>query len=167
MSEQFTPESETWALFDAACGDALDTDQVARLEAALRADERLCDLYLDYFRLHAELSRSVRLERARDKVIGAIRQPESVNSVPPIVLDFSSTSHYPLTTSRSFVDYPVFPFLAATVIVGVMLLGFWAIKITHHQPQVAGTPSKSVPSDVRPERTFVGRITGLVDVKWS
>ncbi|MCG2684876.1 MAG: FecR domain-containing protein, partial [Planctomycetales bacterium] len=56
--------------------------------------------------------------------------------------------------------------MVATVIVGAMLLGFWAIKVTHHQ-HIAEAPSKSVPSDARPEFVFVGRITGLVDVKWS
>ncbi len=165
MSEQFTPESEIWALFDAACGDALDTDQVERLEAALRADERLCDLYLDYFRLHAELSRSVQLERAREKIIGAIRQPESAPSVQPIVLDLSSTSNYP-TPATPFVGSWAFSCMVSAVIMGMMRLGFWAIKVTHHQ-HIAEAPAKSVPSDARPEMVFVGRITGMVDVKWS
>ncbi|MCG2684758.1 MAG: hypothetical protein L6306_14240, partial [Planctomycetales bacterium] len=56
--------------------------------------------------------------------------------------------------------------MIATVIVGLMLLGFWAIKITHYQ-HIAEAPSKSVPSIERPEFVFVGRITGLLDVKWS
>ena len=80
MSEEFTPNAEIWSLFDAACGDALDADQVERLEAALRGDERLRDLYLDYFRLHAELLRTVRLERARENVIKSIHQPASASS---------------------------------------------------------------------------------------
>ncbi len=165
MSEQFTPEPEIWALFDAACGGALETGQVARLEVALRADERLCDIYLDYFRLHAELSRSVRLERTREKVIGAIRQPESVPSVPPIVLDLSSTSHYPLPAAP-FVGSWAFSYIAATVILGMMLLGFGAYKITHYR-HIAEAPSQSAPSEAMPEMVFVGRITGMVDVKWS
>ncbi|MBU4273322.1 MAG: FecR family protein [Planctomycetes bacterium] len=56
--------------------------------------------------------------------------------------------------------------MVATVIVGAMLLGFWAVKVTHHQ-HIAEAPSKSVPSDAMPEMVFVGRITGMVDVKWS
>ena len=162
MNEQFTPESEIWALFDAACGDALDVDQVERLESALRADERLCDLYLDYFRLHAELSRSVRLERAREKIIGAIRQPESAPSVPPIALDLSSTTR----SADPFVGSWTFSCMIATVIMGVMLLGFWAIKINRHY-EIAEAPSQLAPSEAMPEMVFVGRITGMVDVKWS
>ena len=75
MIEQYEPKPEIWALLDAACADALTAGQVAELEAALRADARLRDLYLDYFRLHAELCRSVRLERSRNSVLDAIRQP--------------------------------------------------------------------------------------------
>ncbi|MCG2684057.1 MAG: hypothetical protein L6306_10650, partial [Planctomycetales bacterium] len=61
----------------------------------------------------------------------------------------------------------MFSYLTSAVILGVMLLSAWAYEITHHQPRVAEAPSKSVPSDARPEMVFVGRITGLVDVKWS
>ncbi len=56
--------------------------------------------------------------------------------------------------------------LITTVVMGVMLLGAWAYKITHYQ-HIAEAPSKSVPSEAMPEMVFVGRITGMVDVKWS
>ncbi len=56
--------------------------------------------------------------------------------------------------------------MVATVIMGVMLLGFWAIEVNHHQ-HIAEAPSQSAPSEAMPEMVFVGRITGMVDVKWS
>ncbi|MBU4398514.1 MAG: hypothetical protein KKE86_04170, partial [Planctomycetes bacterium] len=81
---------------------------------------------------------------------------------PPFPL--LTTTHYPLPAD--FVGSWTFACMVATVIVGAMLLGFWAIKITPHQ-HIAEAPSKSVPSIKRPEFVFVGRITGLLDVKWS
>ncbi|MBU4272201.1 MAG: hypothetical protein KKA28_10100, partial [Planctomycetes bacterium] len=95
-------------------------------------------------------------------------QPESRTPNPESpVFPFPSlsTTHYPLPTS-DFVGSWSFACMVATVIVGAMLLGFWAIKVTHHQ-HIAEAPSKSVPSDARPEFVFVGRITGAADVKWS
>ncbi len=77
-----------------------------------------------------------------------------------------STTHYPLPTSHFSVGSWAFSYMVATVIMGMMLLGFWAYEITHHQ-HIAEAPSQSVPSDAMPEMVFVGRITGMVDVKWS
>jgi hypothetical protein len=65
--------ADVWALFDAACADELKPDDVTRLDALLRDDQRLRDLYLDYFRLHAELFRTVRLDRARANIHAAVR----------------------------------------------------------------------------------------------
>ncbi len=56
--------------------------------------------------------------------------------------------------------------MVATVIMGVMLLVFWAMKVTHQQ-HIAEAPSQSAPSDARPEMVFVGRITGMLAVQWS
>jgi len=64
--------AEIWSLFDAACDDALSADEVARLETLLRADERLLNLYLDYFCMHAELLRLIRLQRSRKHIIEAM-----------------------------------------------------------------------------------------------
>ena len=97
MIDERIPDAEIWALFNAACDDALTDDQATRLEAALGGDERLRDLYLDYFRLHAELSRSARLERAREKIAREIRRPKPSPAVPPIILDQHPTPHSPLS----------------------------------------------------------------------
>ncbi len=91
-------------------------------------------------------------------------EPRTPNPEPPF--PSLSTTHYPLPTSHFSVDNPAFPYVAATVIMGVMLLVFWAMKVTHHQ-HIAESPSRSAPSEAMPEMVFVGRITGMVDVKWS
>ncbi len=88
--------------------------------------------------------------------------PRTPNPEPPFPA--LSTTHYPLPTS--FVDNPAFPYIAATVILGVGILVAWVCKVNHHQ-HIAEAPAQSVPSRDRPEMVFVGRITGMVDVKWS
>ncbi len=112
-------------------------------------------------------------EEAVDSVGAEVELPPRLDAeipgpeplVPPIVLDLSSTTHYPLPTTP-FVGSWAFSYMVATVIMGVAILGFWAYKITHYQ-HIAEAPSQSVPSDTRQEMVFVGRITGMVDVKWS
>ncbi len=84
--------------------------------------------------------------------------PEPRTSIP-------HTIHYPLPATP-FVGSWAFSCMVSPVIMGVAKLGAWAIKVTPHQ-HIAEAPSQSVPSDARPEMVFVGRITGMVDVKWS
>ncbi len=91
--------------------------------------------------------------------------PESRTPNPEPPFPTLSTTHYPLPTS-DFVGSWAFSCMVATVIMGVMLLVFWAMKVTHHQ-HIAEAPSQSVPSETMPEMVFFGRITGMVDVKWS
>ncbi len=75
-----------------------------------------------------------------------------------------TTSHYPPATN--FVGGPVFSYMVATLILGVMLLGAWAYTITHYQ-QVVDNHSPSAPSGYGPELVFVGRITGMKDCRWA
>ncbi len=89
--------------------------------------------------------------------------PRTPNPEPPFPT--LSTTNYP-PPATPFVGSWAFSCMVSAVIMGVMLLVFWAIKVTPRQ-HIAEAPSKSVPSDARPEMVFVGRITGMVDVKWS
>ncbi len=88
---------------------------------------------------------------------------ESQISNPPFPT--LSTTRYPLPTTP-FVGSWAFSCMVSAVIMGVMLLVFWAMKVNHHQ-HIAEAPSQSAPSEAMPEMVFVGRITGMVDVKWS
>ena len=77
MIEQYNLEPETLALFDAACSGTITAEQVGRLEAVLRADDRACNLYLDYMRMHAALARLTGLQRSRDNILQAIHRPKT------------------------------------------------------------------------------------------
>ena len=74
------------------------------------------------------------------------------------------TSRYPLSTN--FVGGPVFSYMVATVILGVMLLGAWAYTITHYR-QAVHNASPSAPSEYGPDLVFVGRVTGMKDCRWA
>ncbi|MCG2684514.1 MAG: hypothetical protein L6306_12985, partial [Planctomycetales bacterium] len=174
-------------LLESLCLEELSPADAARLEELVRSDPQCCRQYIIFMEMHALVERSGGEGRgagdegrgmagspAIDLPVGAAvelpsgqwpRTPNPEPPVPPIVLDLSSTTHYPPSTS-DFIGSWTFACMVATVIMGVMLLGFWAVKVTHHQ-HIAEAPSKSVPSIKRPEFVFVGRITGLLDVKWS
>ncbi len=170
-------------------GEMSDAEQ-ARLADLLRDNPQAQQVYLDFCWTHALLRRELGVYGevpfgaagfsppsevhgdsqlnggVRDIMSSDTRTPNPEPPVPPIVLDLSSTTHYPLPTSHFSVGSWAFSYMVATVIMGVAILGFWAYKITHHQ-HIAEAPSQSAPSDARPEMVFVGRITGMSDVKWS
>ena len=75
------------------------------------------------------------------------------------------TGHYPPTTN--FVGGPVFSYMVATLIVGVMLLSAWAYKVTHIRQEVVFGPSRAGTLQESPELVFVGRVTGMTDCRWS
>ena len=95
---------------------------------------------------------------------GDAESPE-INIPPPINNPSLFGDAYHGTMGFFSQEVPL-AWLITTVIMGMLLLGAWAIKVTNHQ-HIAEAPSQSVPSDVRQEMVFVGRITGMVDVKWS
>ncbi len=170
-----------WAL----ANDRLDADGAAGLRLLLESDaasRRVYSELMDQFAL-LEWERGGGEGRgmvglpAVDASIGtavehpvgaAVELPHPSDLEPQIPeppLPSLSTTHYPLPTS-DFVGSWAFSCMVSAVIMGVMLLVFWAMKVTHHQ-HIAEAPSQSAPSDAMPEMVFVGRITGMVDVKWS
>ncbi len=92
--------------------------------------------------------------------------PDPRTPIPDPPFPSLSTTHYPLPTSYFSVGSWAFSCMVSAVIVCVMLLVFWAIKVTPRQ-HIAEAPAQSAPSEAMPEMVFVGRITGMVDVKWS
>ena len=85
----------------------------------------------------------------------AVGPPPSVFTLSPL----------PSPLSHPFVGGPVFSYMAAAVILGVMLLGAWAYKISHFDQFVGG--QKTAPTIQRRELVFVGRITGMKDCRWT
>ncbi len=170
-------------------GEMTDAER-ARLADLLRDDPQAQQVYLDFCWTHALLRRELGVYGevpfsaagfsppsevygnsqlnggVRDIVSSDTRTPSPEAPIPPIVIDLSSTTHYPLPTSYFSVGSWAFSCMVSAVIMVVMLLGLWVCKVNHHQ-HIAEAPSQSVPSDAMPEMVFVGRITGMVDVKWS
>ncbi|MBU4270903.1 MAG: NPCBM/NEW2 domain-containing protein [Planctomycetes bacterium] len=148
--------AEIRSLAEAVCTESITPEQCGRLNSLL-LDEKAALTYAVYLRMHGLLC-----WRWQNQIV-IIETPETP---PPVQLPAGLLGGAWQGTVGFFSQTKPFSYLAATVILGVTLLVFWAIKVTHHQ-HFATAPSKSVPSDARPERVFVGRITGLVDVKWS
>ena len=177
MIEQYNPAPETWLLIDAACSGTITANQVRRLEAVLRDDQRACDLYLSYFGMHAELSRLTRLERCHTNILQLMSEPNTVTPAPTIglaggscdtapavgapAIGFLSTTLY--NTIGYFSQGMPLAYLLATVVTG---LGLLIGSLIHVSPpeQVA---HNSVPAVVVEAKLLVGRITGMVDCKWE
>ncbi len=184
-------QNELLDLFDSLLGGAIAPPEHERLQKLLADDPAARRIYFDYLDMHLHLRQWQKAEATAEQrdegrgmagspaidvsvdadnfaVGAAVELPHQLDLEPQIPnppFPSLSTTHYPLPTTP-FVGSWAFSCMVATVIMGVMLLVFWAIKITHHQ-HIAEAPSQSVPSDARPEMVFVGRITGMVDVKWS
>ncbi len=90
--------------------------------------------------------------------------------IPPIVLDLSST--LPRTPGLFAPGGWLFSYAAATVIMGVVILGAWVYKVSLEggmgflPAHVAATShAPSLPD--KPERELVGQITGTADCRWA
>ncbi len=161
------------------CDGTLSAEQTAELERNLRDDPSALDAFVLYMEVHSRIAWNARAHaedehdrppdaNQRQGMVGSPAIDVSVDlepQTPEPPFPTLSTTSYPLPTAP-FVGSWAFSYMVATVIMGVAILGFWAYKITHHQ-HIAEAPSQSAPSDARQEMVFVGRITGMVDVKWS
>ncbi len=165
-------------------GELTDAERAA-LGDWLRADEANVDRFVAECRIHSELCDKLcgagrgtggegfgdlEVWRFGDLEIGAAVEPPHhlEGDTPPssFILHPSSLSSLPSPLSPPFVGGPVFSYLVAAVLLGVMLLGAWAYKISHHQELAQSSPEqRSAPR--APEMHFVGRITRTVDCRWS
>ncbi|MBU4273299.1 MAG: FecR family protein [Planctomycetes bacterium] len=178
MTLSFERQAQLAKLIDAVCGGTITPEQAARLERELLHDGEAQWFYLRYIQVHGTLlwdckSHSEWESACRLKELASIPSPCVGDEQQPVLprgaaaslpLGFLGSAYH--GTVGFFSQELPLSLLITTVIMGMMLLGAWAYKITPHQ-HFATAPSKSVPSDARPEMVFVGRITGLVDVKWS
>ena len=178
-------DSELARLVEAMCDGTIAPGERDRLESLL-ADDRDAKLYyVAYMDLHAHIQWLTRGQEESASEFGvrgsgqdfgfAADVPAAEAAGPPAsglrpLCSPLATSHYPLATP--FVGGPVFSYMVATLIVGMMLLGAWAFKVTHdyrdvvnHKSQWRTAPGKSIPKP--PELVFVGRITGMKDCRWA
>ncbi|MBU4398282.1 MAG: hypothetical protein KKE86_02990, partial [Planctomycetes bacterium] len=180
MSESPVNVDRVLDLAEAIFDNSASESEFVELDAILLTDRISRGRYLDYCRMQVALRLEMRSHRATQKVHqqidieSAVSAPidsnimmgEAPSTMPgnSPVLGFLGSAYH--GTVGFFSQELPLSCLIAAVIMGAAMLGAWAYKITPHQ-HIATAPSKSVPSDARPEFVFVGRITGLVDVKWS
>ena len=70
--------------------------------------------------------------------------PDPEPLIPPIIIDCSPTIHYPLFTIHSSLGGWLFSYAAATVIMGMAILGAWAYKVSHdYGPDAAAVADNS------------------------
>ncbi len=183
MEQDLHPD--VWALFEAACNGTITDDQVERLETVLHKDEQVCNSYLLYMRMHAQLFRTVCLERCRDKVLRSIQEPNP--SVSTAIADSDDESRdgacvapMPVPgllssilhgTIGYFSQEIPFSMLIATVVTALGLLAGSFVYVTHHNQLATDTSRPSGGTSNRAiaqaDIEFVGHVTGMVDVKWS
>ena len=168
--------ADFWPLLDAACADELTENQAAALQSHLESNPAARRVFIEHIRLRTNIRQWRKGERSREAGLSRIQaefsvegHPDSVDwraqgrgrsAVPPL---FS-----PLSTPgpSAFIGGPVFSYMVATLILGVMLLGAWAYTITHYQQVVVNDPLGG-PSSYGPEMVFVGRVTGMKGCRWS
>ena len=120
----------------------LSPPQAARLEELLQADPARRRQYVDFMLIVGGLHRIRGEGQAKgERGSGSGRETRSVlrpppsafplSAEPPIIIRTSPTLPAPFTFD-SFVGSPLFSYMAATVIMGVVMLVFWAWKVSLH-----------------------------------
>lgn len=171
-------------LAEAVCDDAASSAECAELDSLVLVDETVRRNYWDYCQMHVMLEMDLRLNRALKKVhaqdrfdtadltpwesdaLSGVTPPITPSDSSPFLGFFSGTLH---GTIGFFSQEVPFALLIATVITGLGLLMGSFVYVSHHE-QIADTKlSPSLPSQaaIRSQAEYVGRITGMVDVKWS
>jgi hypothetical protein len=182
MNSERQPDLELSMLVSAMFDGELTTAEQSRLADLLRDNPDAQDRYLDYCRAHALLRQELggqgniaaltgedtgdSLERvdeepiSRDEAADRRASPDAASFPPPVVPTFPGQA-LPYAPYGSF----TFSYLLAALIIGAGMLIGWAFKVSTHEP-IAKTPPPAV--EHREQAiACVGRVTGLVDPKWS
>ena len=171
-------------LAEAVCDDAASSAECAELDSLVLADETVRRNYWDYCQMHVMLEMDLRLNRALKKVHAQDRfdtadltpwESDALAGVTSSVMPSNSSTVFGLFsgtlhgTIGFFSQEVPFALLIATVITGLGLLMGSFVYVSHHE-QIADTklpPSLPSQAAIRSQAEYVGRITGMVDVKWS
>ena len=160
----------------------LDDEQIAELRRLLDSDPAARKQYVRQIATHGMLQWAIG-GKTNDEC-GAMNDGWPVSPTLSEIHPSSSTTHLcdsssrfgaysPLTASLSpaFVGSPVFSYMVATLILGVMFLGAWAYKISHNNLSLDDNRERSTTSglsaDNTPEMVFVGRVTGMINCRWA
>ncbi len=178
-------------LLDQLFDDQLDAVDQRQLSLLIESNDEALDIYLSEMNRHAALAWdwSVGLEgdSVEDSVEeGASGQPLVASEANPksqinksqianlplpvsIVLD-DSTLLSPLSPLPFYISHPfVFSNLFALLVIGIGALGAWFYQIDIPKPMArVDRPATSSGNPSSVERlTFIGQITGMVDVHWA
>ncbi len=170
MNEQLRASDEFSPLLDAACDGTLNDAQLDELAAALELDAEACKAYIDHISLQADIRFLGRAERLCQIGLDGVQAKLSPAAPPTASTSGLSFLSSPLYGTIGFFSHEVpFSLLIATVITGMGLLMGSFVYVSHHEQIVKNTlpPSPSTQAIPKPQSEYVGRITGMVDVKWS
>ena len=171
MTFDLEQRENLYELLDLLFDDQLDATGYKRLSALLDSDDEALGIYLSEMNRHAALAwdwsigeeegGEVREERESDSELSP---PAPNPSSPCVILDSSPQSSFP-----SFVGSWMFSNLFALIVMGIGVLGAWFYQIDIPQQvtrvdRPMASPGKS--SGVE-KLTFVGQVTGMVDVRWA
>ena len=150
---------------------------LARLESLLADDPQARQFYGLYMLMHADLAWRFRGagqtataaqggagSPAIEERSGLGVQDRELDAAGPIP---SAVLFSPSPPTTNFVGGPVFSYMVATLILGVMLLSAWAYKVSHFRKEVVQVPSRAGTLQESPELVFVGRVTGMKDCQWT
>ncbi|NLF09812.1 MAG: hypothetical protein GX594_17805, partial [Pirellulaceae bacterium] len=202
MNVAWEPSEDLVGLIESLCAGEISPDQFARLSDMILSDPSARRYYVRYLRVHANLPRILhpadvlegkrKGERFAECEFG-VRQPFGASVSGPLFDPFGQSaavvpdmvgaeqgdaifrpSPPPRTSPFVFdVGEHAFSYMVATVFVCLMLLGFWAYKISpDDDASIAdnnsrrSTTSGEESIQVSPAPAIVGRITGIVGAKW-
>ena len=153
---------EVQSLIEAVCDGIADDAQVRDPESLLLTDEEMCTFYVDLLNLDAELQWLAGSLQEGDAAVNEfVAAEQTVQQSAPTFPTSSSLFHPTLGYSSGWTT----AYLSATVITGLLILGFWLMPVPCPE-QVAKSVPPSAPVVVEP-KAYVGRITGMVDCKIS
>jgi hypothetical protein len=160
-----TPISDAvWPLLDAICDNALTEAQSQQLAAVLDSDVAVRTLLMEHVRLQIDIRCLCQARRACDGGLARVRamlpEPSCVASHVPTLLSAPFPSTYGYFSSGWTVSY-----LSATVLTGLLLLGFWLMPASTPK-QIARQPDVLL-SSPSPLTSVVGRITGMADCQFK
>ena len=178
MSDHAINLDRLFDLVGTVCDEDALQGELTELDSVVFADQVACHNYLRYCRMHSALRLELRAHRATQAACQQI-DIEFGESAPddftvamdappsPMPLGFLRT---PLHGTIGFFSQELpFSLLIATIITGLGLLMGSFIYVSHHR-QLANSklpPLPSTQSLAKSRAEYVGRITGMVDVKWS
>jgi len=181
MSDRPVNVDRVFELAGAICDASASADDLVELDSLVVADETSRRNYWDYCWIHVSLRTEARLHRAlwrireRDDLDSAALTPWESDTLGAMMSPVASAPCFPTHTFLStalhgtigfFSQELPFSLLIATVLTS---LGLWAASMVYvsSPDKIAKDSSPPVRSSFDPTLNVVGKITGMVNCKWT